>query len=158
MPLAGWVSIPSPSGLLQNDKGPRAAPARRMVSIPSPSGLLQNRKSTSITLTTAFQSLLLQVSFKTADRLVGSPERRFNPFSFRSPSKRRTDSLVPPNVVSIPSPSGLLQNQGRPVVRLPVGFQSLLLQVSFKTKPGEILAGLTRFNPFSFRSPSKLLV
>ncbi len=133
MPLAGWVSIHSPSGLLQNDKGPRAAPARRMVSIPSPSGLLQNRKSTSITLTTAFQSLLLQVSFKTADRLVGSPERRFNPFSFRSPSKPGSAGGTITCWVSIPSPSGLLQNEAGGDFGRPHPFQSLLLQVSFKT-------------------------
>ena|GEM_PF-1457581 len=56
----------------------------------------------------------------------------FNPFSFRSPSKRGSITLRAVNV-SIPSRSGLLQN---PVVRLLTQtptFQSLLVQVSFKT-------------------------
>ena len=36
-------------------------------------------------------------------------------------------------------------------------FQSLLLQVSFKTVSAFRYVGACRFNPFSFRSPSKLM-
>jgi len=105
------------------------------VSIPSPSGLLQNRSL-----------------------LASQATMCFNPFSFRSPSKPSTArTTVPGTIVSIPSPSGLLQNSTRPHVSTrrsvsipsPSGllqngaqreveinfqFQSLLLQVSFKTR------------------------
>jgi len=61
-----------------------------IVSIPSPSGLLQNGPNTDMRSMLAFQSLLLQVSFKTC-------------------RAKRTSGME----VSIPSPSGLLQNEGR---------------------------------------------
>jgi len=127
---------------------------------------------------TAFQSLLVQVSFKTETtnesntHLVSIPSRsgllqnprecpicageeRFNPFSFRSPSKLRTARTTAPGAVSIPSRSGLLQNVASRTSRSPVTFQSLLVQVSFKTQILCQLAACPGFNPFSFRSPSK---
>ena len=82
------VSIPSPSGLLQNNKF-FPVHLRCSVSIPSPSGLLQNRLRPCFIRAPTFQSLLLQVSFKTFSRTNYGPWMCFNPFSFRSPSKRR---------------------------------------------------------------------
>ena len=173
------VSIPSPSGLLQNRNLPLIlwtfhcfnpfsfrSPSKRghlpmwcgtAVSIPSPSGLLQNGLP---------------------DGFWTTPER-FNPFSFRSPSKHERIQEWADGSVSIPSPSGLLQNfgygafgnAGRVSIPSPSGllqnpnglevtekeaFQSLLLQVSFKTSLGLTSLGPNGFNPFSFRSPSKL--
>jgi len=126
------VSIPSPSGLLQNFGRQRMSEVK-CVSIPSPSGLLQNRYEVGCCSLGLFQSLLLQVSFKTSTTLTTVPgtvsipspsgllqnlrqhhvayHERFNPFSFRSPSKR-CNQLEPPPLAA---------------------FQSLLLQVSFKT-------------------------
>ena len=57
----------------------------------------------------------------------------FNPFSFRSPSKRGLFAQGRRIRVSIPSPSGLLQN---------------MMRLNTHEAP-------RRFNPFSFRSPSK---
>jgi|GEM_PF-458910 len=151
------VSIPSPSGLLQNGvrvyysqvvgfnpfsfrspskrKGAMIQSSIVFVSIPSPSGLLQNIHVTKPHPSLVFQSLLLQVSFKTLAQAAARLGRvGFNPFSFRSPSKRST----------------LL---AQAAARL---FQSLLLQVSFKTHVEINLARTNCFNPFSFRSPSKL--
>jgi len=147
------------------------------VSIPSPSGLLQNTHPVWVGLTLSFQSLLLQVSFKTLPHdcvvrinvSIPSPsgllqnrnsdrqrlELRFNPFSFRSPSKRRSGISTSARRVSIPSPSGLLQNTPEPK-------DGIVLIVSIPSPSGLLQnwAGLTssvrtRFNPFSFRSPSK---
>ena len=81
--------------------------------------------------------------------------RCFNPFSFRSPSKPRRRLARPSFYVSIPSPSGLLQNYTGAGLWLTEAFQSLLLQVSFKTITGFRWELDLRFNPFSFRSPSK---
>jgi len=217
------------------------------VSIPSPSGLLQNLIRSPAQPLPWFQSLLLQVSFKTCISAAPSwPRRRFNPFSFRSPSKHRRplysrglwfQSLLlqvsfktPAAVefirrelfqslllqvsfktlprtsaqldrfqslllqvsfktrkkpwfmtgptfqslllqvsfktraggeaeggarVSIPSPSGLLQNTTSSASTVYPTFQSLLLQVSFKTGRSLVSPNRRRFNPFSFRSPSK---
>jgi len=80
------VSIPSPSGLLQNLPQDQLWSVEG-VSIPSPSGLLQNGSRTNYGPWIMFQSLLLQVSFKTAEAYEDALESRFNPFSFRSPSK-----------------------------------------------------------------------
>ncbi len=127
-----------------------------------------------------FQSLLVQVSFKTPYAVLTKAEGlRFNPFSFRSPSKRRRPSwssgtqrfqsllvqvsfktprmwTLRRRLVSIPSRSGLLQNDASPDPPFPSGsFQSLLVQVSFKTPRAGRFLRLRRFNPFSFRSPSK---
>jgi len=83
-----------------------------------------------------FQSLLLQVSFKTAPSLKNYlAASSFNPFSFRSPSKRCWTHCITPDE----------------------WFQSLLLQVSFKTKAHGGILRVDSFNPFSFRSPSKRL-
>ena len=175
----GTVSIPSPSGLLQNGQSTGCVFAFP-VSIPSPSGLLQNADAFASAAQIPFQSLLLQVSFKT----VLQPEvlrlSRFNPFSFRSPSKRgllridtcrcrfnpfsfrspskRSRALWRKNCrVSIPSPSGLLQNRvaGRFLYRSgrfnPFSFRS-----PSKQEKAAVLHQHHSFNPFSFRSPSKL--
>ena len=200
--VPGSVSIPSPSGLLQNFLVFENRSVTE-VSIPSPSGLLQNVWTLADAVPAErFQSLLLQVSFKTTEGTRRNPPcGRFNPFSFRSPSKRRLMekrymmnrfnpfSFRSPSkrygafgdagrVVSIPSPSGLLQNPRGPGDRRSFPFQSLLLQVSFKTfhrtnygpwtvsipSPSGLLQNHVRhkarngrlcFNPFSFRSPSK---
>jgi len=128
-----------------------------------------------------FQSLLVQVSFKTpkareSDYPVGvsipsrsgllqnvrpqferTAESCFNPFSFRSPSKRqgpwRGDNE---NVVSIPSRSGLLQNTecGLTFPGFPVSIPSRSGLLQNPTPRRRIRMGC--FNPFSFRSPSKL--
>jgi len=81
-----------------------------IVSIPSRSGLLQNMNQTSI-----------------------PSQMRFNPFSFRSPSKRGRHSVANFQGVSIPSRSGLLQNTVDREYIEQLTFQSLLVQVSFKT-------------------------
>jgi len=110
------------------------SPARRsQVSIPSPSGLLQNAVLQYHAGPASFQSLLLQVSFKTRIGRITSPLASFNPFSFRSPSKHEGEDYSNATSVSIPSPSGLLQNSGGAVMSVSTPFQSLLLQVSFKT-------------------------
>ena len=85
---------------------------RILVSIPSPSGLLQNGAiAEELPGGFQFQSLLLQVSFKTLLDALHYSGR----------------------VVSIPSPSGLLQNESARRDPPCGQFQSLLLQVSFKT-------------------------
>jgi len=102
-----------------------------------------------------FQSLLLQVSFKTAvARCVGNEIGRFNPFSFRSPSKRRTGGTGYQSFVSIPSPSGLLQNAG---YHNPAQWTVSIPSPSGLLQNGCLNDSYTdsRFNPFSFRSPSK---
>jgi len=155
-PKSYSVSIPSRSGLLQNAVGGRSNVVRRgfnpfsfrspskhrtvfgpvdgLVSIPSRSGLLQNAVCSASTPADAFQSLLVQVSFKTQRRDRADYQHdRFNPFSFRSPSKPPPAQNPVPAFVSIPSRSGLLQNA--------------LLRPSAQSDRS--------FNPFSFRSPSK---
>ena len=81
------VSIPSPSGLLQNH-----VPSWALEWIYAfQSLLLQVSFKTSLVrrrIEAAFQSLLLQVSFKTRWVDVTHWSMRFNPFSFRSPSKQ----------------------------------------------------------------------
>jgi len=105
------VSIPSRSGLLQNG-------ARRQVesnfcfnpfSFRSPSKQI---KRLFVAAAKAFQSLLVQVSFKTGGAVMSTSLPRFNPFSFRSPSKRWIMRVDTCRCVSIPSRSGLLQNAG----------------------------------------------
>jgi len=170
------VSIPSPSGLLQN-----AYLARYRVEALFQSLLLQVSFKTGNPQDayshSRFQSLLLQVSFKTLTHSRRQLRSRFNPFSFRSPSKRFCSpkycgyhvSIPSPSgllqnavcsastladAVSIPSPSGLLQNdRGRCGGRI-AGFQSLLLQVSFKT---ELPGGFCIAPAVSIPSPSGLL-
>ena len=107
------VSIPSRSGLLQNEE--RKMFERLFVSIPSRSGLLQNDERLRPCPFHSFQSLLVQVSFKTLS----------------------TEQLWSVEGVSIPSRSGLLQNSGDSEnASVHSGFQSLLVQVSFKTERG----------------------
>jgi len=128
------VSIPSRSGLLQNnaDADMRTIKA---VSIPSRSGLLQNVGVDGFISGMLFQSLLVQVSFKTAARTTGLGASRFQSLlvqvsfktgcgvdsgdveafqsllvqvSFKTAAAGRNQSLPD---VSIPSRSGLLQNR-----------------------------------------------
>ena len=141
--------------LLQVSFKTSRAPLRKnyLVSIPSPSGLLQNNYLAGFTL-----------------------RPRFNPFSFRSPSKQSGASTWRCDEVSNPSPSGLLQNAfecttarwwsfnpfsfrspSKPVARQrstgAARFQSLLLQVSFKTDTVEVPVVMS----VSIPSPSGLL-
>ena len=152
------VSIPSPSGLLQNGWVHRIDKCR-CVSIPSPSGLLQNRdwewllgdagfnpfsfRSPSKPRTSPeepgpkpFQSLLLQVSFKTKWVVIRIRQDRFNPFSFRSPSKRPVEGLPEPTAFQSLLLQVSFKTRAIQRMRVFVPFQSLLLQVSFKTWKG----------------------
>ena len=126
------VSIPSPSGLLQNYRPLSTMRRPQSVSIPSPSGLLQNEGIVLITSTI--------VSIPSPSGLLQNARRAL---------------LVLRQVVSIPSPSGLLQNAPPPLPLSLPPFQSLLLQVSFKTWEKTSKRRRRSFNPFSFRSPSK---
>ena len=194
------VSIPSPSGLLQNTHRPEIR--CQCVSIPSPSGLLQNNRIRRVYTTVGCFN---PFSFRSPSKLfapadIEQAQQCFNPFSFRSPSKHRgrrcgritwfQSLLLQVSFktitwrasrcarVSIPSPSGLLQNSQAPQHGGAMKFQTLLLQVSFKTRssvlqpgggvsipsPSGLLQNPSRdrdqraphgFNPFSFRSPSK---
>jgi len=148
------VSIPSRSGLLQNAIAGELPGGFRFnpFSFRSPSKLLPHK----LWPLALFQSLLVQVSFKTITGANIRGDTRFNPFSFRSPSKQGNDVGPDALRVSIPSRSGLLQNRLsvcslRPQRRFnPFSFRS----PSKHSRPGEC-PGLHRFNPFSFRSPSK---
>ncbi len=87
----------------------------------------------------------------------GSFSRGFNPFSFRSPSKLTPASYLATtprysfNPFSFRSPSKQISHG----VQAFVQFQSLLVQVSFKTGDAGRVGRWYGFNPFSFRSPSK---
>jgi len=128
-------------------------------------------------LIAAFQSLLLQVSFKTIEHITSPRARCFNPFSFRSPSKHGAfgdagrigvsipspsgllqnltdDNFSVPIIVSIPSPSGLLQNEIRVEMERIWGFNPFSFRSPSKRRGGTVDVP-PRFNPFSFRSPSK---
>ena len=175
------VSIPSPSGLLQNPGGFHVAPWARFnpFSFRSPS---KREAAIESWLYRMFQSLLLQVSFKTIDGQdikilpsvsIPSPSGLlqntrlqtfvevlcFNPFSFRSPSKRSRGRFWQASPVSIPSPSGLLQNRMRlqheETHTVSIPSPSGLLQNFGRTGNQAVRPG---FNPFSFRSPSKRLL
>ena len=133
-------------------------PAPEPVSIPSPSGLLQNSASFTHWYSNRFQSLLLQVSFKTTSSCGSTGGTCFNPFSFRSPSKRPGGSPLGPqgcrfNPFSFRSPSKRWSVAGitaRPGFN-PFSFRSPSKRgIHLTTKPEN-----WRFNPFSFRSPSK---
>ena len=104
-----------------------------------------------------FQSLLLQVSFKTAIRSADGRVVAFQSLllqvSFKTPRRQ------PAWAAGMSFQSLLLQVSFKTMVRgrnnRPPGFQSLLLQVSFKTQRHLHRQSIPRFNPFSFRSPSK---
>jgi len=127
------ISIPSPSGLLQNAlwrKNSLSTYCFNPFSFRSPSKPSPGRKNRA---PRPFQSLLLQVSFKTPSDATLCPGDRFNPFSFRSPSKRTWPAIAwrrcrfNPFSFRSPSKPGGKQNEDKH------SFQSLLLQVSFKT-------------------------
>ncbi len=125
------VSIPSRSGLLQN-RGDRWSPRPRAVSIPSRSGLLQNRNDFRIGIRGSFNPFSFRSPSKRGDRW--SPRSpSFNPFSFRSPSKRRPDG-------------GQHEN---------CSFNPFSFRSPSKRWDGDKCVVSGGFNPFSFRSPSK---
>jgi len=170
------VSIPSRSGLLQNagrtNYGPWISfnpfsfrsPSKRdqrrkgkclSVSIPSRSGLLQNPSPEEILAEIRFNPFSFRSPSKRGNTDAYGCTTGFNPFSFRSPSKRSASMFVDAGHVSIPSRSGLLQNA--------VDQRSLRAKVSIPSRSGLLQNALgrcdrmepPRFNPFSFRSPSK---
>jgi len=81
-----------------------------IVSIPSPSGLLQNANLSSSSFFFSFQSLLLQVSFKTTYRAYNLAASEFQSLLLQVSFKTDPEETLAEIRVSIPSPSGLLQN------------------------------------------------
>jgi len=132
--MSVWsVSIPSPSGLLQNRMKANIPGVSRF----NPFSFRSPSKPPAATICAGdrlFQSLLLQVSFKT----MKVSEYHVESLGFQSlllqvSFKTRQDNIPNQDFVSIPSPSGLLQNRDRSHTEASSVFQSLLLQVSFKT-------------------------
>jgi len=122
--------------------GPRPATG---VSIPSPSGLLQNAPVVEVVRVLGFNPF----SFRSPSKQDVGPALRGDPWfqslllqvSFKTTQTQTSDELR----VSIPSPSGLLQNTFRGLAAKPSLFQSLLLQVSFKTLSPHELWSLDQF-------------